>query len=93
MKILVYEPDKPFEVVEIDGSLKSMQDIVGGLIQVVPIGREKTVLVCNEEGLLHGLDMNKFGIAGTFFFVGSEPPEFVSIDDHEIEIIKIIVGA
>ena len=35
MRILVIEPESRPNVQEIDGSLKSMQDIVGGLIQVI----------------------------------------------------------
>ena len=33
MQILVVEPERRPELQEIDGSLKSMQEIVGGLIQ------------------------------------------------------------
>ena len=35
MRILVIEPERRPEVGEIDGSLKSMQEVVGGLIQAL----------------------------------------------------------
>ena len=35
MKILVVEPAKAPKVKEIDGSLESMQEIVGGYIQAI----------------------------------------------------------
>ena len=39
-------------------TLKEMQDIVGGLIELLPIGNEE-FMVINEEGLLLNLPVNK----------------------------------
>lgn len=78
MKILVVEPLKvPYEK-EIDGSLESMQAIVGGLVEAIyPFEDEELALICNEEGKLLGLPYNRAlrdedgriydVIAGTFF--------------------------
>ena len=55
MRILVIEPGKGPVEREIDGTLKTMQEIVGGPIQVMyPFG-DTTVLICHEEGKLLGL--------------------------------------
>jgi hypothetical protein len=78
MKVLIVEPLKvPYEK-EISGDLKSMQAIVGGLIEAIyPFEDEELALICNEEGKLLGLPYNRAlrdedgriydVIAGTFF--------------------------
>ena len=78
MRILVVESLKaPYEK-EIDGSLGSMQTIVGGLIQAIyPFADPEIALICNDEGKLMGLPYNRAlrdehgrmydVIAGTFF--------------------------
>ena len=61
MRILVVEPTKDPYVKEIDGSLASMQAIVGGFIQAVePFDDPNVLLVCNEEAKLLGLPENRF---------------------------------
>ena len=61
MRILVVEPTKDPYVKEIDGSLASMQAIVGGFIQAVePFDDHNVLLVCNEEAKLLGLPENRF---------------------------------
>ena len=56
MRILVVEPTKDPYVKEIDGSLASMQAIVGGFIQAVePFEDPNVLLLCNEEAKLLGL--------------------------------------
>ena len=61
MRILVVEPTKDPYVKEIDGSLASMQAIVGGFIQAVePFEDPNVLLLCNEEAKLLGLPENRF---------------------------------
>ena len=48
MQILVVEPERRPEVREIDGSLESMQEIVGGLIRPVYPFDEPVALVRND---------------------------------------------
>lgn len=85
MKILVYEPNKEAYEKEIDGSLESMQKMVGGYIETISIGMN-FLIVCNEEGLLLNLEPNR-GLVGTFFICKSEAPEMVGLTDAEIELI------
>ena len=58
MRILVVEPERRPELREINGSLKSMQEIVGGLIQVINLD-DSVALVCNDEGKLLNLPANR----------------------------------
>ena len=78
MKILVIEPLKAPYVKDIRGDLKTMQAIVGGLIEAIyPFDDPEIALVCNDEGKLMGLPYNRAlrdedgriydVVAGTFF--------------------------
>ena len=58
MKVLVVEPQKPCRVQEIE-SLADMQQLVGGDIEAVYPFQEPVALVCNSEGKLLGLPMNR----------------------------------
>lgn len=60
MKILRGDPGLHPQEAEINGSLESMQNLVGGLIQVIyPFEDAEVALVCNEEGKLLGLPLNR----------------------------------
>ncbi len=97
MQVLVVEPERRPEVKEIDGSLKSMQEIVGGLIQPVYPFDDPVALVCNDEGKLMNLPANRALrdeasgmydiVCGTFFLCGA-PPEsdhFIGLTPEQIE--------
>ena len=47
MKVLLVEPNTEPRAIEIDGSLTSMQTLVGGLIQAVYPFEAPVVLICN----------------------------------------------
>ena len=98
MRILVVEPEHRPEVREIDGSLKTMQSIVGSLIQSIPLyGDPATVLVCNDEGKLMNLPANRGLrdedrqiydiVCGTFFICGApgDNDHFTSLTSEQIE--------
>lgn len=77
MKILLIKPLEPPIETGIDGTLESMQKTVGGCIEVIYPFDDDTALVCNDEGKLNGLPLNRAIkdqdgeiydiIAGTFF--------------------------
>ena len=81
MRVLVVEPERRPEAREIDGSLRSMQEIVGGLIQPVYPFDDSVVLVCNDEGKVMDLPANRGLrneggqiydiVCGTFFLCGT----------------------
>lgn len=80
MKILLVEPGKEPILSEIDGTLQSMQEVVGGTIQAIYPFEEPVALICNDEGKLLGLPLNRALrdeagqiydiVAGTFFLCG-----------------------
>lgn len=54
MKVLRVRPKHYPEVIDIDGSLESLQKEVEGPIQAVYPWDDEVALICNEEGKLHG---------------------------------------
>lgn len=98
MKLLLVEPNVEPRTVEIDGSLASMQSLVGGLIQAVYPFKDPVALICNDEGKLIGLPQNRplkhpetgeiYDIVCGPFFLCSAPPDsenFESLPDDLIE--------
>lgn len=90
MDVLVVEPGyAPYEKT-ING-LTEMQATVGGLIQAIYPYEEQVAIVCNEEGLLLGLDFNRSvpggygGIVGTFFICGLGEEDFCSLTPQQME--------
>ena len=77
MQVVIVEPEKKPFVQNIDDTLTSMQQIVGGTIQAVYPFEEPVALICNDEGKLLGLPLNRALrdeegriydiVAGTFF--------------------------
>ena len=83
MRVLVIEPECRPEVREINGSLESMQEIVGGPIQAGCPFHDPVALIRNGKGTSMGLSANrglrdKAGqiydiVCGTFFLCGVPP--------------------
>ena len=93
MKILVVNPGELPIIKEIDSTLESMQDVVGGLIQALYPFDEPVALICNDEAQLLNLPMcrclheTRDIIQGSFFVCGA-PPEaerFASLTDEQIQ--------
>ena len=105
MDVLVVEPGyAPYEK-SING-LDEMQATVGGLIQTIYPYEEQVAIVCNEEGLLHGLEFNRSvpggygGVVGTFFICGLGEEDFCSLTPEQMEKYRkeyhkaeILIGA
>ena len=97
MKILLILPGKRPVRKEICGSLNSMQEIVGGPIQILYPFQDPVALICHEEGKLLGLPLNRSlrddcgqiyaAIAGTFFLCGA-PPDSDHLDSIPEELIS-----
>lgn len=97
MKILVIKPMQTPKVKEIESSLESMQKEVGGYIQAIYPFEDSVALICNEEGKLLGLPLNRALrdesgeiydiVCGTFFLCSAPPDEenFSSLSDEQIE--------
>ena len=97
MRVIVVEPKKKPEVRKIGDSLESMQKIVGGSIEAVYPFADPVALICNEEGKLLNLPLNralrdKAGevydiISGTFFLCAAPPDSehFESLTDQQVK--------
>ena len=97
MRVLIIEPLKEPYVKDIDGSLETMQKIVGGTIQTLYPFDTPVALVCNDDGKLLRLPLNRalFDeqgniydiIAGTFFICAapSDSDSFASLTDEQIK--------
>lgn len=59
MKILKIDPGEVPEIMDIDGSLESMQFLVGGMIQAIYPFEDPVALICNDEAKLMGLEPNR----------------------------------
>ena len=89
MNVLMVEPGKaPYET-QIGSDLQSMQALVGGYIQAVYPYEEPVALICNEDGKLNRLPLNRALrdsdgdiydiIAGNFFIAGLGQNDFTDL--------------
>ena len=98
MRIIIVEGGKrPYEA-ELEHDLESMRRCVGGNIEAVyePGGRD-AALICNDEGKLLNLPLNRAlrdeegkiydVIAGSFFVCGAPPDSesFTSLTDEQVD--------
>ena len=95
LQIVVVEPEeKPYKLI-IDNELEAFNKIVGGYLEIVPIGRTKkgakVAIHLNEEGKLHELPFNRnlvgFDIlVGTFFITAFNlEGDYISLTNEEAE--------
>ena len=97
MQVVVVEPKKKPTAQDIGSDLESMQKIVGGPIEAVYPFDEPVVLICNEEGKLLNLPLNRALrddegtvydiISGTFFLCAAPPDSdrFAGLTDQQIK--------
>ena len=105
MKILVVEPGRKPSVKEINGSLKSMQELVGGTIEAIYPWEDPVALICNDEGKLCGLPLNRAlvdesgriwdVVAGTFILcsIPSDSDSFGSLSCEQIQKYQKLFAA
>lgn len=97
MRVIVVEPKKKPMVQDIGSDLESMQKIVGGSIEAVYPFADSVALICNEEGKLLNLPLNRALrdddgevydiISGTFFLCAAPPDSehFESLTDQQVK--------
>ena len=95
MTVLAVLPGKEPERMELDGSLESMQEFVGGTIQAVYPFSDPVAIVCNDEGKLLGLEHNRALrdeagntydiLCGPFFVCGLGEEDFSSLPEELIQ--------
>lgn len=88
IRILYKEVGKEPQIMFIENTLEAKQELVGGLIEVVPY--EDVLIICNEEGKLLNMPPNLVFeydyIAGNCFVIGDDykNADFKSLTDEEI---------
>ncbi len=94
MKALIVKPGLSPFVSDLP-DLEAMQACVGGYLEAVhPWPDKQAVLVCDEEGLFHDEDWNRYVceglvIKGTFFICGVGDDDFTDLSDELIEFFSL----
>ena len=93
MKVILVQPQKEPELVEMGSRLKDPQDAVGGYIEAIYPFEDAVCLICNEEGKLLGLEPNRplcddHGnvydiICGSFIVAGLTVDNFGSLTEKQ----------
>ena len=98
MQVVIVEPKKKPMVQNIDDGLEAMQKIVGGTIQAIYPFEEPIALICNDEGKLLNLPLNRALrdstgcvydiVAGTFFLCAApvDSDRFECLTDEQVQI-------
>lgn len=92
--VVLLEPDKMARVAEIGSSLEGMQKVVGGDIEAAYYFDEEVCVVCNDEGKINGMPLNRavYGsdkemmdiIAGSAFICDCSGERFASLTKEQI---------
>ena len=59
IRVLIVEPNKAPYVKEIENTLESKQEIVGGWIEQLRLPKDDAVIILNEEGKINNLPYNR----------------------------------
>ncbi|TAH63386.1 MAG: DUF3846 domain-containing protein [Gottschalkiaceae bacterium] len=98
MKIVYIAAGQEPEVRDLGLSLKEMQGMVEGHIEMISPFNDTAVIVCNEEGKINGLPLNRsllhpetgelYEIIAGNFFICDAPPDsedFAGLSDKQVE--------
>lgn len=95
IKGLLVKPYELPEEIEFENTLEAKQHLVGGYIECLyPEDDTSVVFVCNEEGKINGMTLNRFIgydiIAGPFLILGDdyENGDFKSLTNNQIKKYK-----
>ena len=96
IKVLVVKPEQVPTIAEYEDRLETWQQLVGGYIELCYPFEDDVAILCNEEGKINGLPLNRAIrdaggeivdiIAGTFALIGLDDEDgFRSLTDEELE--------
>lgn len=95
MKAIFKAPGQAPELIEIDNTLKALQEKVDGYIETVTFATDCCV-ICNEEGRLlglpHNLDFLGVDFVGPVLAVGLDGEDFGDLPDEAIALLLIEMG-
>lgn len=94
IRVLFVAPEKEPCVKDVSVALEALQKEVGGYIQAIYPFEDQVALLCNEEGKLLGLPLNRVLrdrdgeiydiISGNFLIVGLGDEQFESLTEDQI---------
>lgn len=94
-KVVMLIPGKSAKVADIDLTLEGMQKVVDGCIEVVYPFSDPVALICNEEGKLNNMPLNRAlrdaegrvydVVAGTAFICGLGTEDFSDLPDDLLQ--------
>lgn len=94
IKVVYLEPGKLAEIKDIDSSLEGLQETVDGFIETYYPFPEETCIVCNDEGKINGMKLNRGVydennklidiIAGPCFICDCSGENFDSLDEERL---------
>ena len=89
IQVVLCEPMKKARIVTIANTLASLQQIAGGYIEAVYPFDDPVAVICNEEGKINGMELNRALrdengkvydiLAGTFLIVGLGEENFAAL--------------
>ena len=90
MKVVLVEPGEYARITEIEDTLEAEQQAVGGSITFMYPWAEPVCIVCNDEGYVKGMPLNRFVegyhvVAGPFFICGMAEENFCGLTDEQAE--------
>ena len=93
IKVLLVEPMKMPRMIEVEHTLESFHDLVGGYLQAVYPWDTNAALVCDDEGKFKGYPPNRALVdengepydivVGSFFICGISEDNFASLDEGD----------
>lgn len=91
--VVACHPGQRASIQTIDASLSGMQKFVGGLIEAVYPWNEPVCIVCNDEGKINGMELNRALrdengrmydiVAGSFFIADCSGENFGSLSQEQ----------
>lgn len=95
IQVVLCEPGEKARVTSINNSLTAMQSIVNGYIEVIYPFQDPVAIICNEEGKINGMALNRALrneegkiydiIAGPFFIANCSGEDFASLSKEQQE--------
>ena len=94
IRVVLLEPGKLARVADIEASLEGMQRVVGGDIEGFYPFEEEVCIVCNDEGKISGMPLNRAVrdgkeimdiIAGPCFICDCRTENFASLSDEQLQ--------
>ena len=95
IRVVLVEPGKLARSADIVPSLENLQSIVGGCIEAYYPYEEQVCIVCNDEGKMNGMELNRgiYGedgklqdiIAGPFFICDCTGTSFGSLSSEQVD--------